>query len=175
MNVLVDGGIKLMLKIRDAVIEDIPSMMEIYNDAVRNMNVTFDLKEKTLQDREKWFQKYDQNYPLIVAEKEGQVVGYCGLNQFREREGYAYTTELTIYISRHHRGNGIGSSLMKEILHQGKERGFHTVISGISNENRPSMKLHEKFGFQLIGVLREVGYKFGKWHDVHYYQRMLTD
>lgn len=164
----------MMLQIRDALYSDLQTMMEIYNDAIRNTTFTFDVEEKTLDERKEWFQKYGDNYPLIVAESEEEVVGYCSLSRFRERAAYNTTAELSIYISEKHRGNGIGSALMKEIIKRGAKSGFHTVISGISEGNQASIKLHEKFGFRHVGHLREVGRKFGKWQDVHYYQRMLV-
>jgi L-amino acid N-acyltransferase len=162
-----------MLQIRDAVPADIPIMMNIYNEAVRNSTVTFDLEEKTLADRQAWFAGYGKDYPLIVAEFTGEVVGYCSLSRFRERAAYASTAELSIYIAIPHQGIGVGSKLMSEIIDRGTKRGFHTVVSGINNGNQASIKLHEKFGFQHVGHLREVGRKFGEWLDVFYYQRML--
>lgn len=162
-----------MVEIRDAVSADVPEMMDIYNNAVRNTTFTFDLEEKTLIEREEWFRKYGNPYPLLVAVLQSQVVGYCSLSRFRERAAYDLTVELSIYISETHRGNGIGSALMQEVISRGKTLGFHTVISGITSNNVASQKLHEKFGFAHVGHLREVGKKFGTWQDVHYYQRIL--
>ncbi|PLR94691.1 GNAT family N-acetyltransferase [Bacillus sp. T33-2] len=162
-----------MVLIRDAVIHDLPAMLDIYNDAIRNTTATFDLEEQSLEQRELWFRKYGGKYPLIVAEAEGEVAGYCSLSPFRDKEAYARTTELSVYISEHHRGKGIGASLMKEILHRAAQLQYHTIIGGITDGNEASVRLHEKFGFEFIGRFKQVGYKFNQWQDVSFYQLIL--
>ncbi|WP_243297991.1 GNAT family N-acetyltransferase [Bacillus litorisediminis] len=163
-----------MLHIREAVLNDLPAMLEIYNEAVRTLTATFDLEEQTLEERTLWFEKFNERYPLIVAELNGEVVGYSSLSKFREKPAYSQSTELSIYISSKHRGYGIGSALMKEILRRAKKLGYHTVIAGITAGNEESIKLHEKFGFEYMGRFKEVGYKFGEWQDVLNYQYMIT-
>lgn len=162
-----------MLRIRDALPDDLPMMLEIYNDAVRSLTATFDLTEQTLEERKIWFKKYGEKYPLVVAEWNGQVVGYCCLNPFRDKPAYAYSTELSVYISSQHRGGGIGRALMEEILQRAVHLGYHTVIGGITGGNEVSVKLHKRFGFEFVGCFREVGLKFGQWQDVHFYQLIL--
>jgi L-amino acid N-acyltransferase len=164
-----------VLQIRDANINDLPAMLDIYNDAIRNLTATFDLEEQTLEERKIWFQKHNDKYPLIVAEWNGEVVGYCCLSQFREKAAYDKTAELSIYISSSHRGLGIGTALMQEILQRAAHLGFHTVIGGITRGNDASVALHEKFGFELVGCFKEVGKKFGQWQDVLFYQRIIND
>lgn len=162
-----------MIQIRDAVLDDLPDMLEIYNDAIRNLNATFDLAEQTLAERKTWFDKYGGKYPLVVAVMNDCVVGYCCLNPFRDKPAYSRSTELSVYISSKHRGYGIGSSLMTEILQRATQLGYHTVIGGITGGNAVSIRLHEKFGFEYIGCFKQVGFKFGEWQDVHFYQRMM--
>jgi L-amino acid N-acyltransferase len=159
--------------IRDAVLEDVPQILEIYNDAVRHLTATLDLEEKTLEDRMEWFSHYGGQYPLIVAELEGHVAGYCSLSKFREKEAFKSTTELSLYIGEQFRGRGIGKSLMTEILNLAKAKGFHVVISGITAGNEVSVRMHEQFHFEFVGNFREVGSKFGKWQDVLFYQLLL--
>ncbi len=160
---------------RDAVLDDLPAILEIYNDAVLNLTATFDLEEQTLEQRTLWFQKYGGIYPLIVAELEGEVVGYTCLSTFREKPAYNRTAELSIYLSSKHRGLGLGKMLMEEIITRAKDLGYHTLIGGITSGNEASVKLHERFGFELAGVFKEVGYKFDTWQDVHFYQLILKD
>ncbi|MGV3487400.1 MAG: GNAT family N-acetyltransferase [Tuberibacillus sp.] len=162
-----------MLRIRDAIIEDLSAMLDIYNEAVRSLAATFDLEEQTIEDRRKWFEQHQGRYPLIVAEFNGEVVGYSSLSQFNPKPAYADTCELSVYISSRYRGEGIGSALMKEILHRAESCRFHSVISLITGGNEASFKLHEKFGFTSVGCLKEVGWKFDQWHDVNYYQLLL--
>lgn len=159
--------------IREAVIEDLPAMLDIYNEAVRNTTATFDLEELTLEEREVWFHKYGGSHPLIVAEVDGQVAGYSSLSLFREKKAYESTTELSIYISKAFRGRGIGKAMMTAILERAKELGYHVVIGGITAGNDVSVNLHKQFGFEFIGSFREVGRKFGSWQDVLFYQLIL--
>jgi L-amino acid N-acyltransferase len=164
-----------MIHIRTAVLSDLPAMLEIYNSAIRNLTATFDLTEQTLDERKIWFEKYGGKYPLIVAELDGEVIGYSCLNPFRDKPAYSHSTELSVYISSNHRGKGVGTALMQEILHRATELGYHTVIAGITGGNEVSVKLHKKFGFEYVGCFKEVGFKFGEWQDVHFYQLMITN
>lgn len=162
-----------MMKIQDAMIEDLPAMLEIYNDAVQNLTATFDLEIHTLQQRENWFYQHGGKFPLIVALLDGKVTGYCSLSPYREKPAYSRSSELSIYISKEHRGKGIGALLMKEIIERAKQLGFHTLIGGITTGNEASIKLHEKFGFTFVGRFKEVGFKFDEWQHVDFYQLIL--
>lgn len=162
-----------MVHIREAVIDDLPAILEIYNYAIRNLTATFDLKEQTLEQREAWFRKYGGEYPLIVAEIAGEVAGYSSLSPYNDKAAYSRTVELSVYLSEKHQGKGLGTALMEEILHRARKLQYHTIISGITNGNEASVRLHEKFGFQFAGCIKEVGFKFGEWQDVSYYQLML--
>ncbi|PLT33431.1 GNAT family N-acetyltransferase [Bacillus sp. V5-8f] len=162
-----------MLHIREAVIEDLPAMLEIYNYAIHNLTATFDLDEQSLEQRKAWFEKYGGNYPLIVAEIDGEVAGYCSISPYNPKAAYAGTVELSVYLTEKHQGKGAGTALVTEILRRARELKYHTVISLITVGNETSIKLHEKFGFQFAGCIKEVGFKFGEWQDVVYYQLML--
>jgi L-amino acid N-acyltransferase len=162
-----------MLQIRDAVLGDLPAMLAIYNYAVENLVATFDLEPQTLAQREVWFHKHGDRHPIIVAEHEGKVIGYCSLSVFREKPAYQKSTELSIYIAPDQSGKGVGTTLMSAILERARQLEYHTIVSGIVGGNGASVKLHEKFGFTLAGKFQEVGFKFGEWHDVHFYQWMV--
>ncbi|MBC8081377.1 MAG: N-acetyltransferase [Gorillibacterium sp.] len=162
-----------MLIIREAREADVPAILRIYNYSVECSTATFDLEPQTLEYRMEWFSHYGERYPLIVAEWEGVTVGYSSLSQFRTKPAYDPTVELSVYIDEAYQGRGIGNRLVEEILLRGKALGFHSVISGITAGNEISVKMHEKFGFHLIGCFKEVGMKFGKWHDVLFYQLFI--
>ncbi|MFD1851502.1 GNAT family N-acetyltransferase [Oceanobacillus bengalensis] len=164
-----------MIRIREAAIDDLPALLEIYNYAICNLTATFDLQEQTLEDRKKWFEHHGAEYPLIVAEEDENVIGYSSLSPFNEKLAYSATSEVSIYIAPNQQGKGVGSLLMQQILKQARQLNYHTVISGITGGNGASIHLHEKFGFVLAGTLREVGNKFDEWQDVHYYQLILRD
>lgn len=162
-----------MLIIRKAQTEDIPAILRIYNHSVLHSAATFDLEPQTLEYRQEWFSHYGDHYPLIVALWNGIVAGYSSLSQFRTKPAYDPTVELSVYIDEAYQHRGIATSLITEILQLGRTRGFHSVISGITAGNNTSLRLHEKFGFQRIGSFREVGWKFGQWQDVLFYQLFL--
>ncbi|WP_227396389.1 GNAT family N-acetyltransferase [Jeotgalibacillus aurantiacus] len=163
-----------MVFVRKAEEKDIHEMTAIYNQAVADTVATFDLKPHTLEQRKEWFSRYQDRYPLIVAEKDGRVAGYCSLSPFRDKEAYMDTVELSIYISPEFQGAGIGKKLMQAILGEAKNRQFHVVIGGITGGNEASVRLHERFGFEFVGNFKQVGFKFGEWQDVHFYQLILN-
>ncbi|MFB6469589.1 GNAT family N-acetyltransferase [Cytobacillus sp. Hz8] len=162
-----------MVTIREATIEDLPGMLEIYNDAIIHLTATFDLEEQTLEQRKVWFEEHGGMHPLIVAEINQEIAGYCCLSPYNQKSAYAKTLELSVYLSNKHKGKGLGTVLMKEIITKAKELGHHTIISLITSGNEASVKIHEKLGFSYVGTIKEVGYKFNQWHDVAYYQLML--
>lgn len=159
--------------IRPAVIEDLPSLLEIYNHAVRTTVATFDLAEFTLDQRRAWFSHYGGKYPLIVAERAGRIVGYASLSRYREKAAYDRTVESSVYIHPDFQGQGVGKALMVDILAQAVSLGHHVVIAGITGGNDASVRLHVGLGFELVGAFREVGWKFDQWQDVHFYQLIL--
>jgi phosphinothricin acetyltransferase len=163
-----------MIILREATLQDLPEMLAIYNEAVLNSAATFDLEAQTLEERAVWFHNHGGKYPLIVAELDGKIAGYTCLSPFRAKPAYAYSTELSIYIDAGFRGRGIGSTLMTDILKRAAAFGYRTIISGLVGGNEASRKLHEKFGFTYIGAFKEVGLKFGEWHDVHFYQLFMN-
>ena len=162
-----------MLHIKDAVITDLPAIMKIYNYAVKNLAASFDIQEKSIVERFRWFIKHRGKYPLIVAELNGRVVGYCCLSSFRDKAAYSQSAELSIYIDPEFWGRGIGTELMQELLRRAKKLKYHTIIAGITADNEASIRLHRKFGFELVGSFKEVGFKFGRWHDVNFYQLVI--
>ncbi|WAH35280.1 GNAT family N-acetyltransferase [Alicyclobacillus dauci] len=160
--------------VRDAVIEDLPYLLEIYNQAVRNSAATFDLEESSLEQRKVWFSHYSDSHPLIVCEVDGVVAGYASLSRFRDKAAYDKTVESSVYVDEAFHGQGIGKTLMREILQRAREIGHHVVIAGITGGNEASIKLHVSLGFEYIGCFKEVGFKFGRWQDVHFYQLLLS-
>jgi L-amino acid N-acyltransferase len=158
---------------RPATIDDLSSINDIYNYYVYNSTCTFQTEPDTLENRIEWLKDHDDSYPVIVAEAGGDIIGWASLSQFKKRQAYRPTVENSVYIRYDKTGNGIGSMMMKEIIQQANEIGYHSIIAGISGDQDISIRLHEKFGFQKVAHLKAVGYKFNKWLDVLYYQLML--
>jgi phosphinothricin acetyltransferase len=158
--------------IRKAVLTDVPAITEIYNEAILTTSATFDTEPKTVIDRKKWFKAHGPRNPVIVAEIDGNVIGWASLSEWSTRCAYADTVELSLYIKETFRNRGIGKLLMQAVLGEGKKAGLHTVISRITGGNDVSINLHHQFDFKDIGVMKEVGNKFGTLLDVYMLQKM---
>lgn len=163
------------MQIRIAKIGDLQSLLDIYNYEVRNGVATFDLQEKTLAEWETWFYAHNiQNHPLIVAERDGTVVGYASLSAYREKEAFASTVELSVYVAPDARRKGVASALMQSMLDMARaDTAIHTVVSVITKDNAASVHLHQKFSFQYCGTMTEVGMKFGQLLDIVHYQLLV--
>lgn len=163
------------MKIRIAKESDMEALLSIYNYEVLNGVATFDLEPKSMEERMKWFRAHNvDNHPLIVAEEDGCAIGYASLSPYREKEAYAATVELSIYVDPGHRRRGAARKLMEAILDEARRReDIHTVISVITGGNEASIKLHKEFGFTHCGTMREVGEKFGRLLDIDNFQLMV--
>ncbi len=161
-----------MLKIRKATESDISAMLEIYNFEVENGFSTLDLEKRSFEDRSLWFHSHNKNnHPLIVAEKNGGVVGYACLSPFRVKPAYNSTVELSVYVADKHKGCGVGKALMEEILKLAREdERTHLAVSVITSPNTVSISMHEKFGFSFCGRIHGAAFKFDRAVDVLFYE-----
>jgi phosphinothricin acetyltransferase len=116
---------------------------------------------------------WSASLPWLVAEVGGQVAGYAYASKWHGRSAYRFSTEITVYVAPAHVGRGIGSKLYGQLFPILRDRGIHAVIGGIALPNEASVALHEKFGLEKVAHFREVGYKFDRWIDVGYWQRIL--
>jgi phosphinothricin acetyltransferase len=161
-----------MITLRRATLDDLPAITEIYNDAVLNTIATFDTQPKSLDEQKAWFNDHDMKYPLMVAEIDKVITGWASLSRWSGRCAYVNTAEISVYVSKDHRGKGIGGQLIREIVAEGQRVGLHTLIARIADGNEVSIRLHESVGFKHIGIMREVGEKFGKLIDVYTMQKI---
>ncbi|WP_019535813.1 GNAT family N-acetyltransferase [Paenibacillus ginsengihumi] len=161
------------MNIRRAMRTDLSAITEIYNEAVLHTTATFDTVPRTLEQQEQWYAQHGREYPVLVAEADGTVVGWSSLNRYSDRPAYARTAELSLYIHSDRRGQGIGKTLLGRTLEEGRTAGLHTVISRITGGNDSSIHLHRIYGFETVGTMREVGIKFGQWLDVVIMQKLL--
>lgn len=162
-----------MLQIRPASEFDIAAITDIYNDAILNTTATFDTETKLMEERMIWFRNHDKNHPVIVAEIKGDVIGWASLSKWSDRCAYDSTAEVSVYVHKDFRDQGIGKRLLEVITLEGEEKGLHTLISRITEGNEKSIYLHERLGFSHIGTMKEVGKKFGKLLDVHMLQKVF--
>lgn len=164
------------MKIRPATREDLPGILEIYNDAVRTTTATYDYEPRTLEHRQAWFDDHVKgDYAVFVAENEtGQIVGWSALNRYHDRMGYRFTSENSVYVAAAHRGHGIGKLLLAPLIEAARRRGLHAILAVIDAENEASVRLHASFGFQKVGLFKQVGFKFDRWLDVIYMELILA-
>jgi L-amino acid N-acyltransferase len=162
-----------MLTIRPATEKDIPVITAIYNDAILNTTATFDTEAKSHEQRLEWFRAHDEKHPVIVGEINNTVVAWASLSKWSDRCAYDSTAEVSVYVQQDYRDQGIGKRLLEVLTLEGEERGLHTLISRITEGNEKSIYLHERLGFEHIGVMKEVGKKFGNYLDVHLLQKVF--
>jgi L-amino acid N-acyltransferase YncA len=162
-------GVTVRLARRD----DAEAIRTIYNIEVTGSMVTFDLVARTLADQQAWLAEHDGVHPAVVAESGGEVVGFGSLAPYRSRPAYATTVEDSVYVRRDCRGRGVGRALLSELVRLGTVHGFHAVMARIVGGHEASIGLHGACGFELVGIEREVGRKFGRWLDVVLMQRLL--
>lgn len=166
---------RFAMMIRRAEAGDLPRLTAIYNDEVANGVATLDLTPKTEEERRGWFEAHNRdNHPLLVAEVDGRVAGYASLSPYREKEAFRSTVELSIYVARDCRRQGVAAALMEAILAQARaDAGTHLVVSVITSGNEASERLHARFGFTFCGTLHQVGMKFGRYLDIDNYELMV--
>lgn len=164
-----------MITIRPATEADLPGILEIYNDAVLHTTATYDYEPRTLEQRRQWFEDHQRdNYAIFVAVDEtARIVGWSALNPYHARPGYRFTTENSVYIAADRRGQGIGKQLLEPLIEAARARGLHAIIAAIDATNEASIRLHARYGFEQVGHFKQVGFKFGRWLDVVYMQKIL--
>lgn len=162
-----------MIEIRKAKEEDLKAIVEIYNEAVVNTTATFDTEDKTIGDATLWLTNRDENFPVIVAVRSNEIVGYAALNKWSDRKAYDITAEISLYVKANHRRQGMGKTLIDVIVKAAGETNLHSIIARITEGNEQSVYLHKANGFKTIGVMQQVGRKFGQLLNVTLMQKML--
>jgi phosphinothricin acetyltransferase len=161
------------VELRLARADDAEATRNIYNAEVTGSTVTFDLVPRSLEEQQAWIEERSGAMAVVVAEEAGEVVGFAALSPYRSRPAYSTTVEDSVYVRGDQRGTGVGRLLLAEIVDVAGARGFHTVMARIVGGHDASIGLHRSLGFELVGVEKEVGRKFGRWLDVVLMQRML--
>jgi L-amino acid N-acyltransferase YncA len=162
------------MNIRNAEPKDAAQIADIYNHYISNTIVTFELDRVSPEEIVRRVLEIKRAYPYLVLEDgTGTVAGYAYASRFREREAYRYTAEVTIYLDQNRTGGGLGGPLFAELLERLRKTEAMALIGAIALPNEPSVRLHEKFGFQKVAHLEKVGCKFGKWIDVGYWELLI--
>ncbi|HBT67343.1 MAG TPA: GNAT family N-acetyltransferase [Agrobacterium sp.] len=157
----------MSVELRDATVDDLSGIMEIYNDAVLNTTAIWNEVLVDLDNRKEWFSaRKSRGFPVIVAILDGQVAGYASYGDWRAFDGYRHTREHSVYVHKDARGHGIGKKLMQALIDHASGNDVHVLTAAIESENHASIRLHESLGFSVVGRFSEVGTKFGRWLDL---------
>ncbi|MCK0169764.1 N-acetyltransferase family protein [Aliiroseovarius sp. S1123] len=156
--------------IRAATIVDAHAIQELWNLAIRETLITFNSVPKTLLDVEN---AIETAKCMLVAEEDGEIIGYASFNQFRAGVGYAHTAEHSIMLDPKARGRGAGRALIERIESEARAQGFHSMIAGVSGSNPMGEPFHAAMGYKTVGVIPQAGRKFDQWHDLVLMQKVL--
>ena len=163
--------------IRDAVDGDMPALRDLYNALIPTTTVAWTETLQTLRERRAWFRRQQRSgNPVLVAELDGDVVGFTAYGSFRgsgKWPGYRHTVEHTIHVRQDLRGEGIGSRLLEALIDRARRADVHVMVAAIDGANTDSIVFHERLGFATVAVLPEVGRKFDRWLDLVLMQRIL--
>lgn len=156
------------IKIRPYKTEDTQAILAIINHNILHSTALYDYTIRSYEQQKNILEeKIYKNFPVIVAEFEGNVVGFGMYSEFRFREAYKFTVEHSVYVNENFHGKGIGKQLLQELIVLARKQKLHTMIAVIDAENQSSVEFHEKFGFVTAGIIKESGYKFDRWlHSV---------
>ena len=154
--------------------EDAAAITEIYAHHVLHGTASYDMRPPSADDTLAKIRRIaDAGWPFLVAEEDGQIVGYAYATQFRDRAAYAWTCENSIYVHPDWQGRGLGTALLRKLCRSAEEFGFRQMVAVIGGAEPASIALHEACGFQEVGRLRSAGWKHGRWLDNVYMQLAL--
>ena len=163
----------MTVTLRTATASDAVAIQAIYAPIVETTAISFEDTAPTVEEMAGRIETFLKAYPYLVAERDGEILGYAYGSKHRDRPAYRLSCDVTIYVAEVARGQGVGRQLYTALLPALAERGYHAAFAGITLPNSGSIAVHEAVGFTKLGVYREVGFKFGQWQDVGWWQRVL--
>ncbi|MBP2623267.1 GNAT family N-acetyltransferase [Streptococcus oricebi] len=163
------------MEIRRARREDAAQLLAIYRPYLEQTAITFETQVPTIEEFERRIEKTLANYPYLVAEEAGQLVGYAYASAYYQRAAYDWTVELSVYVDTSKRSKGVGSALYEELEEQLKKQGKVNFLACIALPNEASILFHQKRGYIQVAHFPKIGYKFGRWHDIVWLQKRLAD
>ena len=162
------------MSVRSATLDDAEAIRKIYNAEVVGSTHVFDLVPRTIEEQRRWLGERSGAHAVVVAtDGHGRVRGFGSLSPFRDRPAYRTTVEDSVYVRDDQRGQGVGRLLLADLVERARAHGFHAVFARIVGGHEASIALHVALGFEVAGVEREVGRKFGRWLDVVVMERLL--
>jgi len=166
---------EVKMEIRDAFEADLKRITEIYNEVLTTSTAIFNDRPATVEERIAWWKgRVQQGDPVLVAVDEDNVTGFATFGDFRSWPGYRFTVEGTIHIDSSARRQGVGKALLTALIERAQSAGKHVMIAGVDATNEASLQFLDRFGFERVGHLHEVGYKFDRFLDLIFLEYRLT-
>jgi len=159
--------------VRPATAADADAICRIYNQGIEDRVATLETELRTPAERRQWLANRSPRHPVIVAETNGEIVGWGSLNVFNPREAYRFVADFSVYVERTWRGRGVGRVLLEKLIELARAHGFHKMVLSAFPFNPHGMALYEKLGFRTVGVYREQGLLDGKWVDTVVMEKLL--
>jgi phosphinothricin acetyltransferase len=163
------------LHIRDAIPDDAGAIAAIYNESIAANDSTMDDVPKTAADIRQQMSYFHEREALLVLEQKGEVLGWGIIKRYSDRPGYRFCCETSLYIRRALTRRGYGSRIEQALIDRCRQLGYHHLVAKIWATNHGSITMHERFGYEIVGTQREVGYKDGRWQDVTIMQCLLEN
>ena len=164
----------MTVDVRPASEADLPAILAIHNDAVQNTTAIWSVHPVDLDNRRAMLQERQaKGYAFLVAVERETLLGYATFGDFRPHDGYFKTVEHSVYVHPSHQRRGVARILMPSLIEAARASGKHVMIGGVDASNGASIALHEAFGFERVGLLPQVGYKFGRYLDLLFMQKIL--
>ncbi len=160
-------------RFRAATSDDLTAINAIYNHYVLHSTCTYQTVPSTAEERAQWFEAHGEKHPVIVVELGCTIIGWGSLSKLHQRQAFEHSVEDSIYLHHDHTGRGIGKMTLTELLRLAKRAGHHTMLGAICSDQTGSIALHERQGFERVARFHEVGYKFDRWLDLVWMQKML--
>ena len=150
-------------------------ILAIFNDAIANTTALWEYEPRSMATIDAWWEdKVRGRYPIIGSvDERGRLLGFGTYGPFRSRPAYKYTIEHSVYVDALSRGKGIGTLLLAAIIERARQQQYHVLVGGIAADNAVSIALHQRFGFERCGRVKQAGFKFGRWLDLEFYQLLL--
>jgi L-amino acid N-acyltransferase YncA len=163
----------MSMTIRVASVDDAPQCLEIYAPFCLETPVSFETEAPSLEEMRGRIEKTLEFFPWLIADEGGRVLGYAYASRHRERAGYRWAADVSVYVRDGERGKGLGRALYTSLFAILRLQGIYSVLAGITLPNRASVVLHEAMGLRPLGVYTGIGFKCGGWHDVGWWQYSL--
>jgi L-amino acid N-acyltransferase YncA len=158
------------MNIRQVKLSDSAQVAEVYNYYIQNTHHTFETEPLGAEEMQRRIAEIMEHYPYLVAEEDGEILGYAYATRFRMREAYEFSVESSIYVKNDAKQRKIGTQLYVQLFDELAETDVHAIVAGIALPNDASIIFHERLGFEKVAHFNEVGYKLGRWIDVGYWE-----